>query len=123
MTARYIVTIPNDKAEELHQALTSLAPKMPAPEEVILGETHRVARIIEAQVFYDERLREECPQLRPWEDLDQETRSTIAFMMADSRDYQFGDLYQVDWDELYTRIAESSPDAVGPARQGLWKTA
>ena len=118
MNTHYIVEIPPDRREELQQAVMAMnhGGHAETPREVIMGDAHRSAGLDEVEYFYDERIREEYPQLRPWDDLDMETQRGVASIMADSRDYQFSDIHRVDWEELYGLITESYPDAVGPAR-------
>ena len=109
--------IPQEKQDQLLQAVLSLNPDAREPAQVILGDANRVARLDDVRYFHDDMLRERYPQLRTWGELDQETQRGIASAMADSRDWQFSDLYQVDYEELYGLIIQSYPDAVGPTNR------
>lgn len=114
MNARYIVTVPEEKRDGLQEAMRELNPGESALVEVVMGEGGRTAVLSFVEEFWEDRLRERYPQLRHWKNLDPDTRRQAAFMMADSRDWQFSDLYRVDWEEMYRLITQSCPDAVGP---------
>ena len=44
-----------------------------------------------------------------------------AFLMADSRDWQFAGIHRVDWEEMYGPIIRSYHDVVGPQNGGVEK--
>ena len=114
MNTKYIVTIPEEKRDDLQRVVKELNPRDSALVEVVWGEGSRTAVLSLVEEFWEDQLRERCPQLRHWEDLDPDTQRRVAFMMADSRDWQFCDLYRVDWAEMYGLIIQSFPEAVGP---------
>ena len=77
-----IPMIPIEKREQFKHGLLELNPKASPPSEVILSDAHRVARLDEVKVFYDEQIREQNPQLRPWDKLDQGARQGVAYLMV-----------------------------------------
>lgn len=114
MKTSYIVTVGEEKREELQRAVTEMNHGDGALVEIAWGEGSRTAVLSAVEEFWEDRLRERYPQLRHWEDLEADTRRRVAFLMADSRDWQFADLYRVDWEEMYGMVIESNPEAVGP---------
>ena len=108
----FLVEIPEEKRDELRDFVQGLNPGAENPMEMALGEGNRTAPMDTAELFYGELL-EYRPGMTPWDELEQSTRRGIASMLVDNRDFQFSDLYGVDWEEVSGLIRECYPETCG----------
>ena len=113
MKMLYIIEADETTKATIQRAVRTIQNNPPEMTPIVQDEEGRTTPIHVVAEFYDNQLRTEFPQLMPWSQLDQETRTGIALIMAGYIPWQFPEHYQMDLDDTYADVTNTHPKTLG----------